>query len=115
MNYKGLHNAVVKPLFFDGHEVDSQYVFIARRYVFAMVNPKPVTDGHILICPIRQVQSMSDLSELEILELWACAKEVAANFEVAFKVKNFMFLINDGPSSGNKETGVFLQIIPRED
>ena len=51
---------------------------------------------------------MSELSELEVLELWACAKEVAANFEVAFKVKNFMFLINDGAASGKKENGVFL-------
>ena len=80
-----------------------------------MVNPKPVTDGHVLICPTRQVTSMKDLTELETLELFACAKEVTAKFEDNFRVKNFMFLIQDGSSSGKKEQGVYLQIIPREE
>ena len=58
---------------------------------------------------------MSDLTELETLELFACAKEVTAKFEDNFRVKNFMFLIQDGTSCGRKEKGVYLQIIPRED
>ena len=80
-----------------------------------MVNPKPVTDGHILICPTRQVSSITELTELETLELFACAKEVATKFEDIFKVKNMMFLIQDGSSAGKKENGVYLQLIPRED
>ena len=74
-----------------------------------MVNSKPVTDGHVLICPTRQVKSMKDLTELETLELFACARECAAKFEDNFRVKNFMFLIQDGAASGKKEeTGVYL-------
>ena len=80
-----------------------------------MINPKPVTDGHVLIVPTRQVNTLQELTELEILELWASAKEVASKFEDAFKVRNFMFLIQDGQSAGRKESGVYLQVIPRED
>ena len=43
---------------------------------------------------------MKDLTELEVLELWVCAKEVAKKFEEYFKVKNFMFLLQDGMESG---------------
>ena len=111
----GLSQAILKPLYFGGQEVPPDYVFIARRYVFAMVNPKPVTDGHILICPTRQVKSMQELTELETLELFACAKEVVNKFEDNFRVKNFMFLIQDGSYAGKKESGVYLQLIPRED
>ena len=45
--------SVDKPLYFGGQEVSNEYVFIMRRYCFAMVNPKPVTDGHVLVCPTR--------------------------------------------------------------
>ena len=52
---------------------------------------------------------MKDLTELETLELFACARECAAKFEDNFRVKNFMFLIQDGAASGKKEeTGVYL-------
>ena len=40
------------PLFFNGKEV-SERAFLRRRYVFAMVNDRPVVDGHVLICPVR--------------------------------------------------------------
>ena len=104
-----MNQAILKPLFFGGQQVQQEHVFIARRYVFAMVNSKPVTDGHVLICPTRQVKSMKDLTELETLELFACARECAVKFEDNFRVKNFMFLIQDGASSGKKEeTGVYL-------
>ena len=68
------------PLFFNGKEV-SERVFLRRRYVFAMVNDRPVVDGHVLICPVRQVRTMRDLTELEYLELFTCAREVAAKFQ----------------------------------
>ena len=68
------------PLFFNGKDVTHR-VFLRRRYVFAMVNDRPVIDGHALICPVRQVKSMRDLTELEYLELFTCAREVAAVFQ----------------------------------
>ena len=60
-----------------------------------MVHKNPITDGHVLICPTRNVVSMSHLTELEILELFVCAREVVRVFEESFKVKNFMILIDE--------------------
>ena len=67
------------PLYFAGKDVSYKH-FLRRRYVFAMVNDRPVVDGHVLICPVRQVRSMRDLTELEYLEMFACAREVAKKF-----------------------------------
>jgi diadenosine tetraphosphate (Ap4A) HIT family hydrolase len=58
-----------------------------------MVTPKPVTEGHVIICPQRTVEYLKDLNELEVLELFVTAKEVAKTFEEKFRVKNFIFLI----------------------
>ena len=49
--------------------------------------------GHVLICPARVVQFFRDLTELEVLELFVCAKEIANKFEDFFKVKSFSFVI----------------------
>jgi diadenosine tetraphosphate (Ap4A) HIT family hydrolase len=75
-----------------------------------------VTDGHVLIFPMRSTaRSLSDLSELEMLELFVCAKEVATKFEEVFKVKNFMILVLEGKNSHSKFDTVCLQVLPQED
>lgn len=54
-----------------------------------MVYHKPITDGHVLVCPRRKgVERLSDLTELETLELFVCAQEVAKFFSEEFKLEN---------------------------
>ena len=53
--------------------IDPIFVFLTRKYVFAMVSPKAVTQGHVLVYPIRSAQNLSCLSELEMLEMFICA------------------------------------------
>ena len=36
---------------FGSKEIPGKHVFLARRYVFGMVTPYPVTIGHVIICP----------------------------------------------------------------
>ena len=77
-----------------------------------MVHSKPVTDGHVLICPTRpNVYSMAQLTELEVLEIFVCAREVCRVFDEAYQVKNFMILI----SEGDEQYPTFcIQVLPRE-
>ena len=78
-----------------------------------MVNERPVVDGHVLICPVRQVRSMRDLTELEYLEMFACAREVAKKFQNAYKVQSFTFVMHDGDlASEERHEGLCLQAIP---
>lgn len=65
-----------------------------------MVCKQAVTDGHVLICPMRQnLTCLSQLTELETLEIFVCAQEICRVFEDVFKVRNFMVLLQDGPNS----------------
>ena len=92
------------PLFFAGKEV-SERVFWRKRYVFAMVNDRPVVDGHVLICPVRQVRTMRDLTELEYLELFTCAKVVAEKFQKEYQCQSFTFVMHDGELAGDDTPG----------
>ena len=108
----GLSSNNAAPLFFNNEDVTKR-VFLRRRYVFGMVNDRPVVDGHILVCPVRQVRSMRDLTELEYLELFTCAREIAAKFQQAYPVQSFMFVMHDGELAGDETLGgLCLQAIP---
>ena len=80
--------------------IPSQQVFIARRHVYAMVNLRAIMIGHVVVCPTRVVQHFKDLTELETLELFQCAKEIAKKFEDNFKFKSFSFILQDGDNAG---------------
>ena len=74
-----------------------------------------MTDGHVLICPTRAVHNLKDLNELEVLELFVTAKEIAKKFEETYGIKNFMYLMQEGPHSGQKldeDNFTYLQLIP---
>jgi hypothetical protein len=56
--------------------------------------------------------------------MFVCAKEICKVFDEVFKVKNFMILIQDGPSAdhfqnrvkqGGKNNGFCLQVLPKEE
>ena len=68
-------------------------MFIDRRHVFVMVNPKGLSQGHVLICPVRQVSKFTELTELETLELFVTAKLVMKVLEEKVKFKSFQMLI----------------------
>ena len=99
---------------FGDRTIPSYQVFIARRHVYAMVNSFPVTLGHVLIVPTRPVATLRELTELETLEIFVCAKEVAKKFEEISQVRDFTFVIQDGPLSGQQVPHVHIHVIPRD-
>jgi diadenosine tetraphosphate (Ap4A) HIT family hydrolase len=76
--------------------IPSSYVFISRRHVYAMVNPTSPTYGHVIVVPTRVVCHLKELTELETLEIFVCAKEIAKKFEEMQQIRNFSFIIQDG-------------------
>ena len=80
-----------------------------------MVNIKPLTPGHVIVVPTRSVPHFRDLTELETLELFVCAKEISKKFEDVFKVRSFNFIIQDGENAGSIVKQVHMHLIPRDD
>ena len=56
---------------------------------------------------------MRDLTELEYLELFTCAREVAAKFQQSYHLSSFQFVMHDGELAGDDiPGGLCLQAIP---
>ena len=106
--------SVSAPLYFGGKEV-SDRVFLRRRYVFAMIadEERALVDGLAFVCPVRNVEQVSDLTELEYLEMFVCAQEVSKKFEDQYKhISSFQFIMHDGKVSD--VSGIGLKVIPEQ-
>ena len=61
--------------------------------MFAMVldsGKTSLSDGYAIVCPVRKVDSISELTELEYLEMFVCAQEISKKFEEQFQgIKSF--------------------------
>ena len=54
--------------------------------MFAMIEEGgELKDGYAIVCPVRKVDSVSHLTELEYLEMFVCAQEISKKFEEEFK------------------------------
>ncbi|KAK3906284.1 Bis-tetraphosphatase [Staphylotrichum tortipilum] len=64
-----------KPIFFGPFEVTNQ-VFLTTPHSFALVNLKPLLPGHVLVCPLRPHQRLTDLSPAEVTDLFSAVQRV---------------------------------------
>ena len=72
---------------------------------------RALVDGQAFVCPVRNVEHVSDLTELEYLEMFVCAQEVSKKFEDIFKhISSFQFIMHDGGVSDVR--GIGLKVIP---
>ncbi len=58
-----------------------------------MVSEKALAVGHVIVCPTRVVQHLKDLTELETLDMFICAKEIAKKFEDVFNVRSLSIIL----------------------
>ena len=66
--------------------------------MLAAVHPRGILPGHVLVFPHQHVSKLSDLTELETLELFVCAQQIMRVFEEKLKFKSFEMIVNDGGS-----------------
>ena len=111
---QSLSNAFSSQIFHN-RVVPSQQVFISRKHVYAMVFERALVPGHVIVCPTRVVQHLKDLTELETLELFICAKEVAKKFEDVFNVRSLSIILQEGDNNGSTNNNLQLHLIPRDD
>jgi diadenosine tetraphosphate (Ap4A) HIT family hydrolase len=74
---------------FGSIDIKDSYIFYYRKYVFAFVNLRPVTPGHVLLCPVRKEKKYKDLTETEAMELWISAKKISDQLKKFYNV--FLF------------------------
>lgn len=120
------------PLHFGPFEVTSQ-VFLTTPYSFALVNLKPLLPGHVLVCPKKPHQRLTELTVPELTDLFQSVQRVqrmlarhyfshawfekhghdtaAANGTPT--VGSFNIAIQDGQDAGQTVPHLHVHIIPR--
>lgn len=90
---------------------------IARNdLAFAFPTNLPIVPGHLLICPVRHVEKLDDLTNEELVAMFAIMKELKTALINAFDAEGFNHAWNEGEVAGqNKKVPHFhLHILPRK-
>ena len=77
----------------------------------AFLDHEPVTVGHTLVCPVRHVASIFDLSPEERLEFLNFAERVELMIRGALQPLGISQFMNDGPF--NELDHLHLHLVPR--
>eukprot|EP01017_Pseudomicrothorax_dubius_P015827 TRINITY_DN1806_c0_g2_i1.p1 TRINITY_DN1806_c0_g2~~TRINITY_DN1806_c0_g2_i1.p1 ORF type:complete len:102 (-),score=6.62 TRINITY_DN1806_c0_g2_i1:279-584(-) len=72
--------------FFERHKIKDCQIFLQRKNVIGIINLRPLTDGHVLLCTIRPVRRMFELNEEESCAFWLAIQEVSVMIEDIYKV-----------------------------
>jgi bis(5'-adenosyl)-triphosphatase len=98
---------------FGPFQIDEQFVVHKTSLSYVFVNLKPILEGHLLVCPIRAVQYLRDLTSEERADLFQTARIAAGVMKNHIGTEALQITCQDGPLAGQTVPHVHLHIIPR--
>ena len=94
-------------------EIRKKETFYESKKSLAIVDIKPVVQGHVLIIPKRHVEKFVELTEEEIVDIFSSVKIAYDILIKAFKATAFNLLIQDGREAGQSIDHLHLHVSPR--
>jgi len=94
--------------------VKNTSVFYRTALSVAFVNRKPVVPGHVLVCPLRVVEHLSELTQAETADLFLTVQVVSNAVKKCHGVTSLTVAIQDGPEAGQTVKHVHVHVIPRK-
>jgi len=88
---------------------------IKNDLAFAFPTYIPITPGHILICPVRCVSKINELSQEELLAIFDLEKKLNLALAKAFNTDGFNYAWNEGESAGQAVPHFHLHMVPRKE
>ena len=97
-----------------GHvTIQKSQIFYETNNIFACVNISPLLQGHILVCPKREVKRVRDLTEDELSDMMISAQKISIKLEDYLERTAVNFGIQDGKAAGQSVSHVHMHVIPR--
>ncbi|KIW95618.1 uncharacterized protein Z519_04203 [Cladophialophora bantiana CBS 173.52] len=95
--------------------VASQVFHISpSRLSYGLVNLKPLLPGHVLICPVRSVPRLSQLTSAETADLFNTVRIVSRTLQRVYHASSFNVAVQDGVDAGQSVPHVHVHVIPRQ-
>ena len=99
-------------VFIDSPEIRER-TFAENELCFAFLSNIPITPGHTLIAPKREVTSIAELTEAEFLAVKQLTEVVASRLEDVLDAQGFNFAWNQGENFGQSVPHFHLHVVPR--
>jgi ATP adenylyltransferase len=90
------------------------YIILKSRYSFSLLNVFPYNNGHVMVSPIRHIRELSQLKEIEILDLFKTLNNTKKMLDNVLKPHGYNIGINVSSDAGAGETRhLHIHIVPR--
>ncbi|PIP20643.1 MAG: HIT family hydrolase [Candidatus Omnitrophica bacterium CG23_combo_of_CG06-09_8_20_14_all_40_11] len=90
------------------------YVVFKSRYSFAILNIFPYNNGHLMVSPIRHIRELSQLSSVEILDLFRTLDNTKKMLDKVLNPDGYNIGLNTSASAGAGEARhLHIHIVPR--
>lgn len=89
-------------------------MIVRNSLAFAFPSYMPIVPGHLLICPIRIVQSSGDLTKEEWSAIMELKSLLCNALKRAFDTDGFNFAWNEGEDAGQSIPHFHLHLVPRK-
>jgi len=100
---------------FGRFKISPSQIFYRTKHSFALVNLRPLVDGHVLVCSTRVTPHLSDLDTDEYVDLWTTVRSVQDALKRQYKCDSFNVAVQDGTAAGQSVPHVHVHILPRTD
>jgi ATP adenylyltransferase len=99
---------------FQDNQDEKYFVIYRGKECFCILNKYPYNNGHLMIVPGKHKADISDLTDVEMLEIMRLARDMKETLTRIMKPEGFNIGINLGKPAGAGLIGHFhLHIVPR--
>ncbi len=102
------------PMFFANFDVTSRLI-TQTSLSFAFPAQMPILPGHILVCPVRCVEKMEELTQEELYDLFSLVAEVKTALRKEFGATGFNIAWNENLIAGQTVPHLHVHIVPRKE
>lgn len=86
-----------------------------NKLAWAFPTNIPIVPGHTLVCPKRCVESFDQLTDEELISLFALLRDIKTALSTAFEASGFNYAWNEGSLAGQSVPHLHLHVLPRKD
>ncbi len=94
-------------------EIENQ-VFLGTESLMAVYNIAPILPGHSMVIPRRHVETIFDLNEDELAELFRFSRKTTDLLMKVFDCEGFDWSLQESEAAGQSVAHLHLHIIPRK-
>lgn len=96
-------------------EIEKQGIIYQDDLVLVFPTYIPIVSGHLLVCPVRHIKNIEDLTKEESEALFNMVVKLRYVLKSAFGAKGFNIAWNEGQVAGQDVDHLHIHIVPRKE